>query len=102
MSRRELVSWTLISHYNHDLKCNANIDESLRMRDHRGRKAETASLLDQCRGEEAVLETEELEKTLQTLYLDAIATWWRRQADPAQLELRITQLESNFAAAGEL
>lgn len=40
MDRIYLVPWTLISHFNYDLKYNANIDGSLRICvDHRGTKS---------------------------------------------------------------
>lgn len=87
MNRIDLVSRTLISHYNHDLQWNANIDASLRKRvDHRGRKAETANILDQYRREKAVFATEKLQKAMQSLHVDGIATQQTHKVELAQLE----------------
>ncbi|KYO25945.1 hypothetical protein Y1Q_0003728 [Alligator mississippiensis] len=61
-------------------------------------KAEAANVLDQQK--KSVLEIEKLEKTLQSLHLDVIASQQKHKVELAQLEQQITQLERTLQMPG--
>lgn len=50
----------------------------------------------------SVLEIEKLDKTLQSLHLDVIASQQKHKVELAQLEQQITQLERDFTDARKL
>lgn len=63
-------------------------------------KAEAANILDQKKKNRSVLEIEKLDKTLQSLHLDVIASQQKHKVELAQLEQQITQLERDLRDAG--
>lgn len=63
-------------------------------------KAEAANILDQKKKKNrSVLEIEKLDKTLQSLHLDVIASQQKHKVELAQLEQQITQLERDLRDA---
>lgn len=62
-------------------------------------KAEAANILDQKKKYKSLLEIEKLDKTLQSLHLDVIASQQKHKVELAQLEQQITQLERDLRDA---
>lgn len=75
-----------MSYFNLDCNCNANIKKSLRiLYIIEEEKVETASRLDQYL-EKSFPVIEKIERTLQSLHLDVIATQQKHEVELAQLE----------------